>query len=131
MERRMHYPCYKEKVPLQCTTVEGEVRWTWWQHMEDGRKVWQEGPKTQKWRRLWQLIKEERWKWKTSGQEHPIPRWAEEGVAEACMMYHKPTSKAYARVAYNEHQARLKKRCSMRWGDEDLVHGTHFVKCIS
>ena len=38
MERSMHYPWYKDKVPLQHTTVEGEVRWTWRQHMEDYRK---------------------------------------------------------------------------------------------
>ena len=52
-EGRMHYPWYKEKVPLQRITVEREVRWTWRQHMEDCRKVWQEGPKTQKLRQLW------------------------------------------------------------------------------
>ena len=36
-------------------------------------------------------------------------------------MYHKPTGKACAGVAYNGHQARLKKRWNKRWGDEDLV----------
>ena len=56
MERRMHYPLHKEKVPRQRTTVEGEVRWTWRQHMEDCRKVRQEGPKIQTLRQLWQLI---------------------------------------------------------------------------
>ena len=121
IERRMHYLCYKDKVPPQRTTVEGQVRWTWQQHMEDCCKVWQEGPKTQKLSGWWQLIKEERWKWRTSGQEHRIPRWEEEGVAEPYMMYHKPTGKAYAEVAFNGHQARLKERWSMRWGDEDLV----------
>ena len=79
-------------------------------------QVGQDGPKTQKLHRLWQLIKEEQWKWKTSGQEHRIPRWEEEGVAEAYMVYHKPTGKAYVPVAYNGHQAWLKKRWSMSGG---------------
>ena len=108
-------------VPLQQRGADGQIQWTWEQYDNYGRRVWPKGPRDKKLRAIWSGIGQEHWRWKTNGAIYEVPRWREERVPEAYMLYYKPTRKGYARVAYNGHLDRFRKRWNKRWQEGDLV----------